>query len=213
VTAHALLLDGVTKGYGRLKVLRGIQLEVAAGEHVALAGPNGSGKSTLLRLAATILRPDAGTVRVAGLDAHLEGTAARRSLAYVGQEAPAYDELTVAEHLAWWARLRGLQLPDDAQRAALEDAGLATRAGRKGGALSRGERQRLALAMAFVGEPPLLLLDEPATGLDAAGTQWLARRVERYPGAVLMASHGEPGALGAHRSVTLADGRLREGAA
>ena len=103
----ALRLSGVTKRYGARAVLRGLDLEVAAGETVAVLGPNGAGKTTLLRIAAGLARPDAGTVAIAGHDPRTDALAARKACSFLAQEAPLYDELTPQEHVRWWSRLHG----------------------------------------------------------------------------------------------------------
>lgn len=184
----ALRLQAVARHYGRRAVLQDVDLALADGEKMALTGPNGSGKTTLLRVAATVLRPTAGTVTVLGTDA-AKGHAARHGLGYLPQDAPVYAELTPAEHLRWWSRLHGEGLDLDTVHAHLADAGLARHAHRPAGTLSRGQRQRLALATAFAPAPRLLLLDEPFTALDAAGQDWLRGRIQAHPGAILAAVH------------------------
>lgn len=183
--AAALRLHQVTKRLGGRTVLRQVSLDVAPGETLAILGPNGSGKSTLLRVAAGQSRPDAGA-------AERDGAAS-----FLGQDAPAYAELTPAEHVAWWARL--WRKPHDAAavHAALAEAGLLALAHRPAGTLSRGERQRLALALAFLPDAPLLVLDEPFTGLDTVAHAWLESRLaaRRASGkATLLALHGEDAA-------------------
>lgn len=211
----ALLLAGVGKRYGPRPILRAVDLAVAPRETVALLGPNGSGKTTLLRIAATIARPDAGRVVVGGVDARRFGELARARLAYAPQNAPVYAELTVAEHLAWWGRLRGARVERADVERALADAGLARMSRERGVALSRGQRQRLVLAMSFLGDPPLLLLDEPFTGLDGEGQEWLEARLAARRGstATLVAWHDADAARRlADRRLRLADGRLEASA-
>ncbi len=189
-----LRVEGASRSFGRRRVLHGVDLEVADGARVALLGPNGSGKTTLLRLAAGVLRPTAGRVLHDGHDTLTpEG---RRALAFVPQGAPAYPELTVLEHVRWWTAVHGV--PADAQ-AAVDDAGLHRLAHGPATALSRGQRQRLALAMALAVRPRTLLLDEPTTALDADGQDWLLHRLRQTDAAVLVATHevGFADALGA----------------
>lgn len=171
-----LRLQGVAKSFGGRAILRDVHLAVRAGEAVAVLGPNGSGKSTLLRLAAAVSPPDAGLVEVAGTPVRRDDAVARRALGYVPQEPAVYDELTPAEHVALWARLRGQATDPDA---VLADAGLATAAHRPAGSLSRGQRQRLALALALLGDPAVLVLDEPYTALDEQGEAWLTNLLAR----------------------------------
>lgn len=201
----ALRLQSVAKRLGGRPVLRHIDLDVAPAECVAVLGPNGSGKSTLLRVAAGQSRPDAGAVRRPG------------KASYLAQDAPLYAELTPAEHVRWWARLWRLPADPEAAHARLAEAGLLRLAHRPAGTLSKGERQRLALALAFLPPPaaaPLLVLDEPFAALDDVAHQWLesrlaARRAEG--GAALLALHGEEAARRvAGRVVHLAQGRAAE---
>ncbi len=178
-----LTFERVTRRFGRHVVLRDLDLHLDAGERVVLLGPNGAGKTTLLRLAAGLLRPTNGTV-------HRQGVAtthasARRGLAYVGQDVPVYAELTVREHLHWWARMHG----KTADEAWLDHAGLRRVAEERAGALSRGQRQRLHLAMAFAIDADLLLLDEPTSALDEAGRAWLLESLVASPAAMLIATH------------------------
>ena len=188
--AAALRLTEVTKRLGGRHVLRQVSLEVAAGETVAVLGPNGSGKSSLLRIAAGQSRPDAGK-------AERPGPGGTSAVSFLTQEAPVYAELTPAEHVAWWARLWGKAHDEAAVHAALGEAGLLPLAHHAAGTLSRGERQRLALTLAFLPDAPLLVLDEPFTGLDTVAHAWLesrlaARRAEGK--ATLLSLHGEEAA-------------------
>ncbi len=205
----ALTLTGIAKSYGRRPVLRDVDLEVLSGETVAILGANGSGKSTLLRLAATIARPDAGTVLVGGANARTEPEAARRNLSVLLQDAPTYAELSPHEHLAWWSRLQGCTVGNAAVEVATLEAGLARVAHRPAGTLSRGQRQRLGIAMALLPDRPLLLLDEPFAALDADGCKWLEARLEARRGATLLALHDErdAGRL-ADRMLRISGGRL-----
>ena len=177
-----------------------------------MLGANGAGKSTLLRVAATVARAD-GTVEVGGIDAAREPERARRGLVHLGQEAPAYGELSPREHLRWWARVQPdcRAGPDEA----LAAAGLSHALDVPARALSRGMRQRLALAMALLPRRGLLLLDEPFTGLDARGRSWLEAELQARRGgqAMLVALHDPAQARAlADRVVRLEGGRL-EGAA
>ncbi len=193
----------------RRAVLGGVDLTLAAGERVLVAGPNGSGKSTLLRLLAGIERADEGTVTVAGQP--IGRLAARRELAYAPDRCPYPSELTGRAAMVLAARLAGLERGE--ARAAAEDAltrvGLAGDQGRRLGIYSKGMRRRFDLAATFVGSPSVLLLDEPADGLDAEGCrvleQLLTEAAERGA-AVLMASHLT--SLPCDRALVLAGGRV-----
>ncbi len=183
--------QGLGKRFGHHTVLRGIDLRLEHGERVLLGGPNGSGKTTLLRLAAGLLRPTEGRVERHG---HPTTDAfGRVGLAYVGQDNPVYPELSVHEHLRWWQRLHGLH----SDPSPLHDAGLQHIAEEPAGSLSRGQRQRLHIAMALATAPSLLLLDEPTSALDADGRAWLQQALVDSDAAMLIASHDALSALGA----------------
>lgn len=186
-----LRLRGISKAFAGRPVLRDVHLDVQSGEAVAVQGPNGSGKSTLLRIAAALSPPDEGEVEVAGSPVRRDDVAARRAIAYVGQEPALYDELTPAEHVRLWARLRDVRIDADA---VLADAGLAPAAHRTCGNLSRGQRQRLALALALLGDPHVLILDEPFTALDADGEAWLGNTLgrRRAAGCALLVAVHDP---------------------
>jgi ABC-2 type transport system ATP-binding protein len=167
----ALALAELTQVVGGRAALRRVSLAVPAGAALGLVGPNGSGKSTLLRVAATLLRPTAGTVWVLGYDVRTDAAAARRKLGYVPESAGVYPLLSVAEHLELFARLRGVPAAERGEtvKALLEIVGLERYRHVEATNLSRGLRRRLLLALALVHGPELLLLDEPLDGLDAVG--------------------------------------------
>ncbi|HSD76059.1 MAG TPA: ABC transporter ATP-binding protein [Solirubrobacteraceae bacterium] len=154
--APALAAAGVTKRYGRREALRGVDLEVARGELVAVIGPNGAGKTTLLGILAGIQPPTTGSVHVAG------GAA----VGWVPQQPAVYGKLSVAENLRLFARLERVADPDAAVARMLDQAGLAARAGDELGTLSGGNRQRVNIAVGLLADPAVLLLDEPSSSLD-----------------------------------------------
>ena len=204
----AVTLEGCSKRFGERLALRKATLAVAPGETVVLLGPNGAGKSTLLRLAAGLLRPTAGHARIDGVDAVDAPRAMRAGMAYAGHRSQLYRGLTARENLALHARLHGRALDLDAALAAV---GLADRADERIDGFSRGMLQRLALARATAHDPVLLLLDEPASGLDADGRALLDGALMDGHGrrTQLVASHDAdlPARLGA-RAVRLDAGRL-----
>lgn len=165
---------GIRKRYGLRPVLRGLNLRVGPGEIVAILGANGAGKSTLLRVLATLLRPEAGTLVIDGIDALARGGDARARIGVVLHHTMVYPELSGRENLRFHAELRGLN--DSAARitAALEQVDLIRRADDLARAYSRGMAQRLSLARALLHEPVLLILDEPFTGLDQASAARLS---------------------------------------
>ncbi len=159
---------GLEKSYGDVKVLSGIDLRAERGTVFALLGPNGAGKTTTVRILSTLSPPDAGTARVVGLDVVRDRHRVRRSISLTGQYA-AVDELqTGAENLRMMGRLTGLSGGRARARAAelLERFDLADAGGRRVGTYSGGMRRRLDLAAGLVGEPSVIFLDEPTTGLD-----------------------------------------------
>jgi ABC-2 type transport system ATP-binding protein len=164
----AVEATGLEKSYGEVRVLGGVDIDVARGSVYALLGPNGAGKTTTVRILATLLRPDAGTARVAGFDTVHERAQVRRAISLTGQDT-AIDELqTGAENLRMMARLCRLPRAGARDRAAelLERFGLVEAGDRRVRTYSGGMRRRLDLAGALVADPPVLFLDEPTTGLD-----------------------------------------------
>ncbi|GAA1646189.1 ABC transporter ATP-binding protein [Actinoplanes couchii] len=152
-----------------MRVLRGVDLEVARGSIVALLGSNGAGKTTLVRILSTLLRADEGTVRVNGFDVRTQGGDVRRSISLTGQFAAVDEILTGRENIVMMARLRRLKNPGRIADQLLRRFSLADAGGRRAGAYSGGMRRRLDIAMSLAGDPPVIFLDEPTTGLDPEG--------------------------------------------
>ena len=165
--------SGLEKSYGAVRVLDGVDLEVERGRVIALLGPNGAGKTTTVRILATLARADAGTARVAGFDVVAERRQVRRRISLTGQYA-ALDELqTGEENLRMMGRLSGLPGSAARRRAGelLEQFDLAEAGRRAVGTFSGGMRRRLDLAASLVGQPSVIFLDEPTTGLDPRSRQ------------------------------------------
>ncbi|MBZ2408872.1 ATP-binding cassette domain-containing protein [Streptomyces sp. L06] len=164
----AVEVQGLSKSYGDHAVLRSVDLRVEQGGVLALLGPNGAGKTTTVRVLATLTDPDAGTVRVAGYDVVTERRQAQRAISLTGQFAAVDETQTGAENLWTTARLAGLTRAAARKRAAelLERFALSDAGGRLVRTYSGGMRRRLDLAAGLVGEPRVLFLDEPTTGLD-----------------------------------------------
>ncbi|MFD3437465.1 ATP-binding cassette domain-containing protein [Streptomyces sp. NPDC058685] len=164
----AVEATGLVKVYGKVDVLRGIDLRVEAGSVFALLGPNGAGKTTAVRILATLTTADAGHARVAGHDIVRERTRVRRAISLTGQFAAIDEKQTGEENLRMMGRLSGLSRPAARQRAAelLERFGLTDAARRRTVTYSGGMRRRLDLAAGLVGRPGVVFLDEPTTGLD-----------------------------------------------
>ena len=165
-TPAAIEITGLTRSYGEHAVLRGVDLTIPPGSVAALLGSNGAGKTTLVKILSTLLRADGGTVRVHGHDVATRPAEVRAAISLTGQFAAVDEVLTGRENLVLVAQLRHLDgagaIADDLlARFGLTDAG-----GRRVGQYSGGMRRRLDIAMSLVGEPPVLVLDEPTTGLD-----------------------------------------------
>jgi heme ABC exporter ATP-binding subunit CcmA len=197
---------GLVHRFGAQVALGPLDLEVAAGERLAVLGSNGAGKTTLLRLLATAVRPAAGSLELFGLDAGRQRERLRARLGYLGHQQGLYPALTALENLEFFATLHGL-----GRRPAMEALArlcLGPLAGQRVERLSRGQRQRLALARAVLHDPELLILDEPDASLDGEGRSVLAALVEGRT--VVMATHDT--ALAAQlcdRSLVLREGRAQ----
>ena len=170
----AIRVDGVSKVFGSLVALSGIDLAIPAGGMVLMAGPNGAGKSTLLRLLAGLGRPTEGSVRINGQDPARDAPV-RCQIGLLSHHTMLYEDLTASENLRVAVRLHGL--PGYAAEAALAATGLTGRGGDRVRTFSRGMKQRLALARATLHDPSILLLDEPFTGLDQGAAEWLTEQL------------------------------------
>ncbi|HEX2587727.1 MAG TPA: heme ABC exporter ATP-binding protein CcmA [Gaiellales bacterium] len=203
----AIRCDAVSRRYGERLALDRVTLRVDDGERVLLTGGNGAGKTTLLRMLATVLRPHGGALHVAGHPLPREARRVRPLVGYLGHEPLVYPGLTAGENLELYAALQAV--PADRAGAALELVGLDRRRGDLASDLSRGMRQRLALARAVLHRPRILLLDEPTTGLDDDGRERLRGLLAAHDGTAVISTH-EPEwfhTLGVRR-VALAEGRI-----
>ncbi len=164
----AIVATGLEKSYGEVRALCGVDLQVPAGSVLGLLGPNGAGKTTIVRILTTLLQPDAGTARVAGLDVVEDAAALRRRIGLAGQYAAVDENLTGLENLTMVGRLYGEGRAAAKRRARelLEGFDLLDAGKRPAKTYSGGMRRRLDLAAALVAKPPVLFLDEPTTGLD-----------------------------------------------
>lgn len=186
-----LEVTGLKKDYGGPPVLRSVSFTLDRGEGLILLGPNGAGKSTLLRILAGIHRAGGGAIKINGARASFRDGEVRRQVGFVSHETFLYDALTARENLLFFGRLYGVGATVEIARA-LEEVGLSRFADRPVGSFSRGMAQRLTLARARLHRPPLLLLDEPFTGLDpvaAADLESTLRSFRRDGGAFVMATH------------------------
>lgn len=167
-TAYAVLSEGLEKRFGAVHALRGLDLAVAEGTVCGLLGPNGAGKTTAVRLLTTLLRPDAGSARIAGHDLVREAAAVRSRIGVTGQYTSVDGDLTGRQNLRLFARLHRVRGPAARADDLLERFGLTEAADRKASTYSGGMRRRLDLAASLVRRPGVLFLDEPTTGLDPA---------------------------------------------
>lgn len=190
--APVIVAEQLTKWYGPRLAVDRVSLEVEAGEVMGLLGPNGSGKTTILRILAGYLRPSAGTARIVGLDVVDDALEARARVGYVPEDVPLYDWMSAQEFLVFMARLKGLASRTAAAvDASIERLALGNVRRRLIGKLSRGYRQRVAIAQALLGNPDLLILDEPTNGLDPHQIIEMREHIRTLAGerTVLVTSH------------------------
>jgi ABC-2 type transport system ATP-binding protein len=166
MTGPAIHVHGLEKSYNELHVLRGVDFDVARGSIFALLGSNGAGKTTVVRILATLLRSDGGTATVNTYDIATQPADVRQSISLTGQFAAVDEILTGRENLVLVARLRHLDGPDAIATDLLGRFGLTDAADRRVATYSGGMRRRLDIAMSLIGNPPVIFLDEPTTGLD-----------------------------------------------
>jgi ABC-2 type transport system ATP-binding protein len=162
----AIQVRALEKSFRHLKVLRGVDLEVARGSIFALLGSNGAGKTTLVKILSTLLQADAGSAEVNGFDVAAQAAEVRQSISLTGQFAAVDEILTGRENLSLVARLRHLKRPGDIADDLLERFSLTEAATRRVATYSGGMRRRLDIAMSLIGNPQVIFLDEPTTGLD-----------------------------------------------
>ncbi len=182
-------LEGLSKSFGRTRALDGVSLTIQPGEVFGYLGPNGAGKTTTIRLLTGMLRPTSGQARIFGLDTWRDAVEVHRLIGYVPGDASLYPRLTGRQHVAYLEHLRGT--PSAAAARAIADR-LDLDLGRPAGQLSRGNRQKLAVVLAWMSSPRLLVLDEPTSGLDPLVQQEFAALLREHTaagGTVLLSSH------------------------
>lgn len=203
---------GLVKWFGAHPALRGIDLRVARGEILALFGPNGAGKSTLLRILAGLVRPTTGSAQVAGLEVSKNGDGVRRVIGVLAHGHQLYEALTGRENLLFAATMLGLERPAERVVEVLAKVGLEAAAATRVRTFSSGMKRRLALAKLMLGEPKIMLLDEPFTNLDLQASKLLEEflMASKTTGAtVLLATHNlSIGYALADRMAILQQGRL-----
>jgi heme exporter protein A len=185
-------LDGVMKRFGAMTALRGVDLQLKRGRCLGIFGPNGAGKTTLLRILATLTRPSAGTVRIAGRDAVREAEKVRPLLGVLSHRTFLYGHLTACENLRFYGRMFGINKLAERIIEVLQIVGLEVNSRQLVRTYSRGMQQRLAIARTILHSPTLLLLDEPYTGLDqhAAGQlQELLLQLRSESCTIIMSTH------------------------
>ncbi len=201
---------GMGKTIEERGILRGIDLEIGAGEFVALLGANGAGKSTLLKILSTLLPHTSGTLELFGMGVKHSSIAARRRIGLIGHQSMLYHDLSALENLEFFARLYGLKNARQRAMELLEQLGLAARARDPVKAFSRGMAQRVAIARALLHDPDLLLADEPFAGLDAPAAALLEKTLSGLHASgktIILANHDLRQSLAlARRVVVLARG-------
>jgi ABC-2 type transport system ATP-binding protein len=189
----AIRIEGLTKRFGPVQALAGLSLAVEPGLVFGFLGPNGAGKTTTIRILAGLACAGAGQAWIDGLEVTKDPRGVSRLIGYLPQEPSFYPWMTAREFIDYVGRVFGLSAAEREQRteALLDLAGLAEAAGRRIGGFSGGMGQRLGIAQALVNRPPVLLLDEPVSGLDPAGRRELLQLIERLRGqcTVFMSTH------------------------
>jgi ABC-2 type transport system ATP-binding protein len=209
----AIVARGLTRRFGRVTAVDGVDFDIPRAEIYGFLGPNGSGKSTTIRMLCGLLRPTSGSVRVLGHDVPREAEALRPRLGYMTQKFSLWDDLTVAENLEFMSQAYDLGSARRRIRTAavIEEFALARLLRQRAGTLSGGQRQRLALAAATLHEPELLLLDEPTSAVDPQSRRdfWESLFALAARGVtILVSTHYMDEAERCHRLAILADGRL-----
>ena len=210
---YAIKVEGLEKAFGDWPVLWGLDFTLGWGECLGLLGANGAGKTTLLRILSTQVKADAGLVEVAGYDLRRRPDSVRQRVGVVGHDTFLYDDLTCLENLVYYGRLFGLKEPRQQAREALGRVGLTDRADQRVRFLSHGMRKRVSIARAILHQPPVLLLDEPESGLDRGSVAVLHGLLAQWTASgntVVMSTHNiEMGFAWASKIGLLMDGKIR----
>jgi ABC-2 type transport system ATP-binding protein len=205
--------DGLTKHYGQVTALRSANFKVNRGEVVGFLGPNGAGKTTTMKILTCFIAPSEGTARVAGADIFEDPIAVRQAIGYLPESTPLYTEMLVLEYLEYTGKMRGLDgsARQGRIRKVVEETSLGEVVGKSIGELSKGFRQRVGLAQALIHEPPVLILDEPMSGLDpnqASEIRELIREIGRERTIILSTHNLSEVQVTCGRVLIIANGEL-----
>ncbi|MBX3180277.1 MAG: ABC transporter ATP-binding protein [Candidatus Hydrogenedentes bacterium] len=206
-------VQGITKFYGPIAAVQDVSFQVASGEIVGFLGPNGAGKSTTMRILTAFAPATRGEARIAGFEVHASPLEVKRRIGYLPERVPLYDEMVVSSFLQYVAELKGVEKGQRRNEvgSALERCGLSHMANRLIGNLSKGYRQRVGLAQALIGSPPVLILDEPTVGLDPAQIVEIRQMIRglREKHTVLISTHILPEvAMLCERAIIINQGRV-----
>lgn len=208
----AIEINGVHKAYGRVPVLRKLDLDVPWGKVLTILGRNGSGKTTLIKILGTLTRSDSGTVRIAGSDITRAGQSVRRLIGIVTHDALLYEELTGRENLKFAARMFRLDRAEERIASVVERMGVTARLDQRIGTMSHGLKKRFSIARALLHDPVILMMDEPESGLDQDALAMLEAVITDHTDpfrTVLMTTHNlERGLELGDRTAILARGRI-----
>ena len=208
----AIEINGLTKSYGRTGVLCGLDLKLDWGEVVTILGSNGSGKTTLINIIGSLTKPDSGTVEVGGIGVRARATFVRRFIGVVTHEHLLYEHLTGYENLRFHADLFGISSADERITIVARQLGVEARLNQLVGILSHGTQKRIAIARALLHDPPLLIMDEPESGLDQEAQGMLegvVRQLAESGCTVLTTTHNlDKGTAMSRRIAILREGRI-----
>ena len=208
---YAIDVRGLSKSFGPRRVVNALDLRVETGEIYGFLGPNGSGKTTSIRMLCGLLTPDEGSGTCLGFDVRTQSAEIKKQVGYMTQRFSFYEDLSIRENLDFVARLYAMPNRKQTVQTAMEELGLADRAGQLAGTLSGGWKQRLALAACMLHRPRLLLLDEPTAGVDPKARRDFWDEIHRLAGqgvSVLVSTHYMDEAARCHRLAYIAYGNL-----
>jgi len=208
-----IAVQGLTKYYGPIAAVEDVTFQVAQGEIVGFLGPNGAGKSTTMRILTAFAPATRGEARIAGFEVHQDPLEVKRRIGYLPERVPLYEEMVVSSFLRYVAELKGVPKPGRTAEVgeALERCGLSHMGNRLIGNLSKGYKQRVGLAQALIGSPPVLILDEPTVGLDPAQIVEIRQMIKglRDKHTVLISTHILPEvAMLCERAIIINRGRI-----